>query len=41
MGSLAVRFLVERIADPNAAPTQELFAPPISLRSSTGPASPR
>lgn len=41
MGSLAVRLLIERIADPTAAPTQELFAPPISLRSSTGPASPR
>lgn len=38
LGALAVRFLVERIADPDAAPRQELFAPPISLRSSTGPA---
>lgn len=38
MGAAAVRFLIERIADPAAPPRQELFAPPISLRSSTGPA---
>jgi len=37
MGAAAVRFLIERIATPDAAPTQELFAPPISLRNSTGP----
>jgi DNA-binding LacI/PurR family transcriptional regulator len=37
MGATAVRFLVERIANPDAPPTQELFAPPISLRNSTGP----
>lgn len=42
MGAIAVRFLVERIADPAAPPRQELLTPPISLRSSTGPArSPR
>jgi DNA-binding LacI/PurR family transcriptional regulator len=38
MGATAVRFLMERIARPDAPPAQELFAPPISLRSSTGPA---
>jgi len=38
MGATAVRFLIERIAHPDAPPAQELFAPPISLRSSTGPA---
>jgi len=38
MGATAVQFLVERIAHPDAPPMQELFAPPISLRSSTGPA---
>jgi DNA-binding LacI/PurR family transcriptional regulator len=37
MGAAAVRFLIERIATPDATPTQELFAPPISLRNSTGP----
>ncbi|HEV2345798.1 MAG TPA: substrate-binding domain-containing protein, partial [Actinocrinis sp.] len=37
MGATAVRFLVERIAKPQAAPKQELFAPPISLRNTTGP----
>lgn len=39
MGSTAVRLLVERIADPDAAPVHKLFLPPISLRGSTGPAS--
>lgn len=38
MGAAAVRFLIERIAHPNASPAQQLFAPPISLRASTGPA---
>ena len=38
MGATAVRLLVERIADPDAAPVHKLFAPPISLRASTGPA---
>ncbi len=38
MGSTAVRFLIERIAQPEAPARQELFAPPISLRNSTGPA---
>jgi DNA-binding LacI/PurR family transcriptional regulator len=38
MGSLAVDFLIERIASPDAPPKQQLFAPPISLRNSTGPA---
>ncbi len=37
LGALAVSFLVERIANPDAEPRQELFVPPISLRSSTGP----
>jgi DNA-binding LacI/PurR family transcriptional regulator len=39
MGATAVRFLIERIAAPDAPPRQELFAPPISLRGSTGPLS--
>ncbi len=39
MGSIAVELLIERIAEPNAAPKHRLLAPPISLRSSTGPAS--
>ncbi|MBS2966087.1 LacI family DNA-binding transcriptional regulator [Actinocrinis puniceicyclus] len=38
MGSLAVDLLIERIAEPNAAPKHRLLAPPISLRSSTAPA---
>jgi DNA-binding LacI/PurR family transcriptional regulator len=38
MGSIAVDLLIERIAEPNAAPKHRLLAPPISLRSSTGPA---
>jgi DNA-binding LacI/PurR family transcriptional regulator len=37
MGSTAVEFLIERIAKPDAPPRQQLFTPPISLRSSTGP----
>lgn len=37
MGSMAVRLLIERIANPDAPPTQQLFAPPIALRNSTGP----
>jgi len=36
MGALAVKFLIEQIA--GAPPGQQLFAPPISLRDSTGPA---
>lgn len=39
MGATAVRFLVDRIANPDAPPVHELFAPPISLRNSTGPVS--
>lgn len=38
MGTVAVEFLVQRIAEPEAPPRQRLLAPPISLRSSTGPA---
>jgi DNA-binding LacI/PurR family transcriptional regulator len=38
MGSIAVRFLIERIAKPDTPPRQELLNPPISLRNSTGPA---
>ena len=34
----AVEFLVRRIAEPGAPPAQRLLAPPISLRSTTGPA---
>jgi DNA-binding LacI/PurR family transcriptional regulator len=38
MGATAVDFLIERIAEPDAPPRHHLIAPPISLRSSTGPA---
>jgi DNA-binding LacI/PurR family transcriptional regulator len=38
MGAIAVELLTERIADPDAAPRHRLFAPPMSLRESTGPA---
>lgn len=38
MGATAVRFLIERIAEPQTPPKQELLTPPISLRDSTGPA---
>jgi DNA-binding LacI/PurR family transcriptional regulator len=38
MGTEAVNLLLERIATPQAAPRHLLHAPPISLRSSTGPA---
>ncbi len=38
MGIHAVELLLERIATPEAPPRHLLFAPPISLRSSTGPA---
>ncbi len=38
MGAAAVRFLIERIAEPQAPPKHQMFAPPIALRSSTGPA---
>lgn len=37
MGATAVQFLVERIATRDAPPKQRLFAPPVSLRNSTGP----
>lgn len=40
MGALAVQFLIERIATPDAPPKQQLFTPPISLRSSSGPVAP-
>jgi DNA-binding LacI/PurR family transcriptional regulator len=36
MGALAVKFLIQQIA--GSPPGQQLFAPPISLRDSTGPA---
>jgi DNA-binding LacI/PurR family transcriptional regulator len=38
MGATAVEFLIEHIAEPDAPPKQKLLVPPISLRSSTGPA---
>jgi DNA-binding LacI/PurR family transcriptional regulator len=38
MGATAVELLIERIAEPDAAPTHKLLVPPISLRASTGPA---
>jgi DNA-binding LacI/PurR family transcriptional regulator len=38
MAETAVELLVERIAEPETAPRQHLFIPPISLRDSTGPA---
>jgi DNA-binding LacI/PurR family transcriptional regulator len=38
MGSHAVELLLERIANPDAAPRHLLLTPPISLRASTGPA---
>lgn len=42
MGATAVGLLIERITKPDAPPRRQLFAPPISLRNSTGPvAAPR
>ena len=38
LGQLAVELLVERLADPSKPSRHHLLAPPISLRSSTGPA---
>jgi DNA-binding LacI/PurR family transcriptional regulator len=38
MGATAVRFLIQRIAEPDIPPKQHLFMPPISLRDTTGPA---
>ena len=38
MGAAAVELLLERIAEPHTPPRHLLFAPPISLRGSTGPA---
>jgi DNA-binding LacI/PurR family transcriptional regulator len=38
MGRLAVDLLVERLDHPDATPRHHLLAPPISLRTSTGPA---
>lgn len=38
IGAVAVELLTERIADRDAAARHRLFAPPISLRVSTGPA---
>ncbi len=40
MGAYAVELLIERIASPAAPPRNRLLAPPISLRSSTGPVPP-
>ncbi|MEU0214792.1 substrate-binding domain-containing protein [Streptomyces sp. NPDC006265] len=37
MGRRAVDLLVERLGHPDAPPRHHLFAPPISLRASTGP----
>jgi DNA-binding LacI/PurR family transcriptional regulator len=37
MATTAVEFLIDRIAEPDSPPKQQLLAPPISLRSSTGP----
>lgn len=41
MGVIAVEFLIERIAEPDTPPKEQLFTPPISLRNSTGPAGAR
>ena len=41
MGARAVELLLERIADPTSAPRHVLMAPPIALRSTTGPAAAR
>jgi DNA-binding LacI/PurR family transcriptional regulator len=38
MGAHAVELLLERIAEPHTPPRHLLLVPPISLRSSTGPA---
>jgi DNA-binding LacI/PurR family transcriptional regulator len=38
MGTHAVDLLLQNIATPGAAPRHLLLSPPISLRSSTGPA---
>ncbi|MEZ0095227.1 hypothetical protein ABH925_006426 [Streptacidiphilus sp. EB129] len=40
MGTQAVELLVERIAAPDTPPRHILLTPPISLRASTGPATP-
>jgi DNA-binding LacI/PurR family transcriptional regulator len=40
MGAIAVRFLTERIAEPDTPPKQQLLAPALSLRDTTGPAQP-
>jgi len=37
MGVIAVELLIERIAEPDTPPKEQLFTPPISLRNSTGP----
>jgi DNA-binding LacI/PurR family transcriptional regulator len=37
LGTAAVQLLIERIAWPDGAPKQQMFAPSISLRDSTGP----
>ncbi|MFI2667150.1 LacI family DNA-binding transcriptional regulator [Micromonospora carbonacea] len=41
MGTEAVALLLEIIAAPGAVPRHRLYNPPVSLRSSTGPARPR
>jgi DNA-binding LacI/PurR family transcriptional regulator len=41
LGAAAVRFLVERIAQPRGMPAQDLLAPPLAVRESTGPVPPR
>ncbi|HWS39296.1 MAG TPA: LacI family DNA-binding transcriptional regulator [Actinoplanes sp.] len=38
MGAQAVTLLLESITDPQAVPGHRLYSPPVSLRSSTGPA---
>lgn len=38
MGAKAMELLLQRIAEPTSAPGHLLFAPPIALRASTGPA---
>ncbi|MEW1845283.1 substrate-binding domain-containing protein [Nonomuraea angiospora] len=41
LGARAVELLIQRVADPGTPQRHLLVAPPISLRSTTGPARPR